>query len=498
MLISASNSLATQSRKERKRLPATHQPDTRHSSINPFALPGSKAANPMYALLRLPELGTGKDSIINAATWASVECRKMPTKPELLNAIHVANLSGQLTPDRARWLADNRSAPIMLWTAIEHGMAYTDDASALRITGVDAYLQTLTLPELTRFIVDWANTTPHAIDSELLELLVAAKRHITGEAQSCELNASELEQSLRKTMDNISRHLNKTVAQPDQYREPTTLSAYEFVAGIEPSGAVLPTGQDMMGLELDSEFSSELPTATWKTMITAIELIGFHLHPITTPDSLMEFMYGELDEAEGELDEIHDYIKHHNLNVQCNTDIEQAIAAGSSCGHDFGYVCDYENYLYYGDRLASQEANKDTWTTSVNATLDNLKELIAALPIAIQSSNNEKAQEWLNTVRDTLIAVIETPAVDQIAQQQLAEYCIDATVQPIYIDNDLEAADHLQSIYEGMMNGDECEENMIGWHFSASTVIEMARRMGLGIRLLHDLVYLGGEKSCND
>jgi hypothetical protein len=485
MLITAPTQVNRSAGKRRERLTHTGKPSTQHSSVTPFKLPGTQAADPRYALLRLPVFGTEHNSITCAAAWKSVTVPYQPTKAALFNAIQIESLVGRLTPSRAQWLADNKRAPLVVWAAIETGIDYQDTDHTLYTGAAEALIKSIPLKELTAFIVDWASVKPDLIDSELPALLVAAKRYNEGKAPAHLFNHDRFAAALSSTATMITNHLNSMITPLHTDGKALDLSAYRFTYALENDSILESVCMGIMALELCEKWYS-LPRPLWEAIIVALRLIDSHLHPVMLPTELANYMYCELDEITEELSEIHSFMGANNLSVENRDDIETALEITERY-----LITDFEEYQHFNQQVIDSEEELSFWETSQDCTISNLATLAENLtPLKAQSELAADAHTWLCNVSATLARIAPTPdASDQIRSDNRSIF-LEPVGQPLFLENDHQTIQQVQASHEMMMNDDESECANVSWGVDAKTCIDVARRMGIGITFLNSLIML--------
>lgn len=487
MLAAASDQRTAQTGPKHQGRTTAGQRPAGDSPLTPLALPGTLAADPRYTLLRVPVVDTNHAPLMTKVVWEGVTTRDTPTRTTLFNAIRIQHLVGQLTAERAQWLAEHKNAPLLMWPAVEQSFACADPKSHLNQAQVAAFAQTMPVKAMTRFALNWQTHAPELVEPNLIELLVNLKRHLSGDTNT-EVNLPALESALKATTNNVAEHLNRLIAQPTERHQPNESSAFSFIPTYDTEGNLICLPTEMMGIDLGLS-PRELDNDTWSAIKLALDLIGKHLQPLETSLGINEYRDSyEMDEALDEMQAIGQYLKDTELDSTNPEHVEEAIAQTEN------FIIDcYDTWLHFADLIEDSEQVIECWTQPHEVTLDTLNRVIESLPQA-QNGQTTLAQAWLKLAQTTLAEVTANhQCADYVTLLPELQY-LDAQVsQPVFLATENGIQYFLQQLFEHRMSGEEAEGETLGWATDPRALVEQARRFGLGIHLLTELAQIDGQ-----
>lgn len=460
-------------------------PDT---PLNSF-MPPMMAADPRLAMLRVPKIENTQATLTNSDTWAGTSSHDAPSRATLFNAIAAQAETGNLSADQAQWLAEHKGAPIALWSGVQQITAHlvADPSSHIAIEQTKAYSNLYPIRDIAGFITQWKSAAPNLIKPELIDHLVAIK-HTLEDREGITVNYSGYQDALNASLENIANHLKEIMANPFNKSDENAgdVSAFGIAVTNSPESALAFGSDHIMGLNLDLTIQ-ELPIALQCALINAVRLIDCHLHPVATPDELIEILAAfELDDAEYDLSMIEATRAEQGFE-DSPEGTEQAIEV---CNDQLSMIDCHETYEHYNSIQADAAEINDTWSQLKAADLDALGRFV---------SEPKDPSDKYTGLTDWLADVYKTIRRTQISHDQASLHPesegnpLSALNQPLWMKDEPYIESLVQDHHEMTMGGGDDDEDIalpISWTTTPKTTIEQAQRFGLGAHLFKKLINM--------
>ncbi|WP_273208692.1 hypothetical protein [Marinobacter subterrani] len=419
----------------------------------------------------------------------------MPLRSTLHDAIKVQHYLGQLSAERAEWLAAHKNHPLLFWAGVEQGFNRTvkDEAGQVEHLIRDAggfintyalkhFADTYPMRDLACFACNWMGEAPELVNESLVHELLNLKRRLADD-QSVAVDTSVLSSALEDTLENISKDLTNRIqaAQPAGEDDISTLS---FTSTADPQGGLIVGTDFMVGVDLDID-DDLLNGDTWAGVKLALGLINRHLHPLETPNEIETFDAMMLDEAEDDLVAIATYLCDNDLEPT-EQNVEDALIETDSWCID----C-YQTWEHMVDQKAFHEETEERWRPVELTTPEALASVIERLTEPT-SEAEKQLHDWLREVHRSVCRVMETHTAtgsDHLVNGIAAIY------QPVFLTKETTVLESLEMTHESLMSGEPEEWTPIPWNTHPRRLRELADRLGLGAALLRKLTTISTAPS---
>ncbi|ABM21162.1 hypothetical protein Maqu_4311 (plasmid) [Marinobacter nauticus VT8] len=464
-------------------------PDAGNHDAQPAQVNPAWASQPMLAAHRLATLPDTQT--LMGEVFRDTRFPHQPTRKTLADTIRLLALSGNVSADQARWLADNKSHPNRLWSAIGYLSTYAanDDSNQI-IRGIHSRLTEIApLRQIGRFVTAWAKQLPEVIDPRLINELHKLMQINQNPDQDIRADWAAFNHALAGTLKAIAAELNERM-NPKllHHGEPLELTLC-FAGETNIGGGLLMGADHTMGLELGVDVMTT-STAYWKAMTLGLTLIQKHLFPLYTPTNLADMGGMMIDEVEDDLNGIAAYLTAHNLD-DSEANVEEAISA-SNC---FIIEC-YEAWEHYVAEVTMHQEIVGNWKLEAEATVDLLTKTMASLP-APKTEHDKRLSTWLNDVASALepFQGKENWCVERahlVSDSSEATLPVLDELTPVYCEDDRLCAQYAEQMHEMYMQGDDGAV-MLSWDADPKTILEWVNDLNKGHQLLAELFLIGND-----
>lgn len=458
--------------------------DAQPAKVNP-----TWAAQPMLAAHRLAQLPETRD--LMGEVFRDTRFPHQPTRQTLTDTIRLLAMSGNVTTDQARWLADNKSYPNRLWSAIGYlstGAANDDDSQILR--GLQSRITELApLREVSGFVTAWAKHLPNLIEPRLIQELHTLMRLQRNPELAISADWEAFNHALESTVVSIAGELNKRMTAKMTFQEQPLELALCFASNVRTEGALVFGADFSIGLELAVSISTTT-TPYWDAVVTALTMIQRHLFPISTARDLMELCGMMAEEADEDLQDIEGYLKAHDLEPTPDN-VEEAI------GETAGFIVDcYDAYEHFHEDRAMRQQVEEVWKLTHTLTAANFIEMVAKLPAPITEDDKSLA-EWLKNTAAEMEAFRDRDSWYHELEPLMADGndgCLQMLDErtPVYCEDDELAVRYANDLHESFMQGDDSPLTLT-WGADPQTILDWTDNLRTGHRLLGELIKIGNE-----
>jgi len=416
-----------------------------------------------------------------------------PTRQTLSDTIRLLALTGNVSADQGRWLADNKSHPNRLWSAIGYlSTQAANDATGAIVRSINASLAELTpIKDIARFVSAWAKELPEAIDPQLVYELRNLIRQNREPTKNHHANWDAFNNALEATANNIVTELNNRM-EPNL----TVMGGQDFDLTlrfghmIQESGALAVGADHSMGIELGFDVDG-LAKEYWLALKMAIVLISRHLFPIMNTTDLLEMNGLLLEEVEGELSDIYTYLAHFDLEAT-EENIEKALIDLANCC----YIDEFSTYKHFSAEVAQRDEIESNWKVEGETTITGFVALTDKLPTP-NTEEESRLVAWLTDITAALTGMDELdtwwePLIEEHSDDSCGNLHIISEYTPVYLEDEHIAAEAASERHDyHMQGGDEDGPVQFRWDTDPRKLLNFADRLNVGYTLLGKLLDAG-------
>ena len=464
-------------------LPNARLHDAQPAQVNP-----AWACQPILAAHRVAKLPDQRT--LMGEVFRDTRFPHQPTRQTLTDTIKVLAATGNVSADQARWLADNKSHPNRLWSAIGYlsrQAAHDSNGNILQSVHT-ALIEQAPIKEIARFVTAWAKHLPEAIDPLLVDQLCKLMNHDKKPLQPCQFDWALFNSVLDTSVNKIAAELNSRMEPNLRVGDEQFSLTLEFGYDIGEDGALAIAAAHPMGVQLELDPDS-LQASYWKALVQALPLLQQHLFPISTTVDLLDYNDMMIEESVEELKVIWAYLERHNLEDSAEN-VEAAIAAS-----DTYMVEDADSYDYYCAEYHQRQEIRDHWKLDAPVTISGLRAQVANLP----QPNDEREQRlalWLNELADALPNADDTAPWWESLEPETAEVneCHVRRLDdftPVYGEDEGPAFQAASDMHDMYMQGDDLGPVLFSWDSNPETLLRWVDTLNTGYTLLAKLFAAG-------
>lgn len=365
------------------------------------ALKPTVQINPQWAqqgthmALRVPKIKHPAHLMNGAFTNAVIPLA--PDNQTMVNIVKMSLIAGRVDADTIRYLADLRHHPIALWKATETqlGALVKDSRQQIADWFRTTLKQSIPLRESVQFVLAWHNEVPLAVSPYLidhLQQMVRATPHCIGVI-------NEVNEGLSNAAELVASELNHRLNIEPALNEQTNLYCGIGFMPYRDDETLIRIELDIMQMHLLPLLSGEGAEMYQDALYMALTLLSEHYLPLATPDDVAEIAMMFSEEAEIDINLIHDFMDDAGMDKNDELQVTEAIDALEG---ELFFVEEIGGYQFHREIVDDKKAVKAEWEPIKAVTsLEELTTRIKALP----DTDDEtllRLRDWLTALADDL------------------------------------------------------------------------------------------------
>lgn len=466
-------------------LPYARIDDAQPAPINP-----EWASQFMLAAHRIPMIDPNTPLMSEA--FQDTRFPHQPARKTLTDSIRLLASAGSLNAEQARWLADNRTHPNRLWSAIGtlSAKAVTDPNREVIRSLTDNLLDRLPMRDIARFVTGWARALPETAD---VHLIAELHRALVDDKTDRDVDWGSLTTGLTNACGSIVEALNARL-EPDLtlHGEPLSLAPtfYRYVSVDSP----LCMDVDMMHGVMMSFDPLEMQDDYWKAMVMGLRLVQANLFPCDLPEDILDrnaMMYEESDE---DLDAVAAYLLDNDLD-DSPENIEAALESIEPL-----YVDCFETWEELSNQRNACEEIKSNWRFPIETSIPTFCKLIDDLN-ECDDQLHKRALNWLTNAASTLSryageADWSEQMMPMLSQENMGTPECLREYSPVYCESDMAVEAHLEDRHQYFMQGGGEEDSRISfsWTANPADLLALIDKMNAGYRLIAGVVFISDSE----